>query len=807
MARTVDILDGNTFVVSDERGDVDGSPVQPHGLFCDDTRYLSRWVLTVDGNRLATLSVDRTKYYAAQFFLAPGTSSAYINAKVAVIRRREVTDGFHESITVTNHDSTPATLELVIAADADFADLFEVKDAIEEKVGEPYRQAEENRLVLGYRRGAYRRETWIRGTGAEYSDDGLRFSVTLDPQQEWTTHLDVLAVEHVDDVTGFPTAPALGAAEARPHRHAQLEAAPVLQCDWTPLERAYDQSIHDLTALRFALKARPGQYLPAAGLPWFMAAFGRDSLITSFQALPFLPDLARTALMTLGTLQAVRHDPFRDAEPGKILHELRFGELTAFEERPHSPYYGAADATQLWLILLDEYERWTGRSDVARQLEPVARAALKWIDESGDRDGDGYVEYERRNAETGLENQCWKDSWDSIQWADGTLAKLPRATCELQGYTYDAKRRCARLAREVWDDQALAERLEHEAAQLKERFNKDFWIEAEGGGYYALALDGDKRPVDALTSNIGHLLWSGIVPEDRAATVVAHLMGERLNSGWGIRTFATGQTGYNPIGYHLGTVWPHDTAICVLGLLRYGFVDEAAAISMSLLQAADLLGGRLPEAFAGFSRAEAGFPAEYPTACSPQAWASGAPLMLVRAILGLTPQGAILRSLPHLPPQIRVLHLHRVPGRWGSADVGVDLSDEVVRVGVRPGEIADAVAATARRIDPAVSVGRSLSIGFDLGDEGSYRLLLENGQATLDTHATAADCVVRTDEQTLGAVLRNERSYTTAMMSDLMQVHGERLIAIAFFTSAASENPSDLQLGIRSDQVVVGPTR
>ncbi|HKC27035.1 MAG TPA: glycogen debranching N-terminal domain-containing protein, partial [Jatrophihabitans sp.] len=791
MARTVDILDGSTFVVSNDCGDIDGSPAEPHGLFRDDTRYLSRWVLTLDDQRLASLSVDTTRYYAAQFFLAPGVASAYINAKVAVIRRRRVADGFHEMIAVTNHDSVATTMQMALLTDADFADLFEVKDAITKKAGDVYRRVDEDRLVLGYQRGSYRRETWIRATGARYADAGLYFDITLEPQQSWTTDVAVFAVEHLDEVTDFPAGVADLDAGAPTGLRLESDSPPVLACDWAPLERIYSQSIRDLTALRFDLKARPGHYLPAAGLPWFMAAFGRDSLITSFQALPFMPELARSALLTLGALQAQRPDDFRDAEPGKILHELRFGELTAFEERPHSPYYGAADSTPLWLVLLDEYERWTGRADLVHRLEPEARAALRWIDEFGDRDGDGYIEYERRNTETGLENQCWKDSWDSIQWADGTLASFPRATCELQGYAYDAKLRCARLAREVWDDRELADRLEAQAAELKERFNRDFWVDdGASGGYYAVALDGEKRRVDTLTSNIGHLLWSGIVPDDRAPLVAAHLMGERLYTGWGIRTLATGQTGYNPIGYHLGTVWPHDTAIAVLGLLRYGFRDEAGTIAMSLLQAADMLGNRLPEAFAGFSREEAAYPAEYPTACSPQAWASGAPLMLVRALLGLTPDGAILRSSPRLPPELRMLHLFRVPGRWGATDVGVDMSDEVVRAGVPDDEVAELISTISRRIDPMVSVGRRLSIGFDLGAEAGYRLLLEDGRATLDAHAAAADCVIRTDRATLLEVLRLERSYSTAMMSDRLQVHGDRLIALAFFVSAAGTAPA-----------------
>jgi glycogen debranching enzyme len=776
MKRTVDVLEGNTFVVSDERGDIDGSPAEAHGLFDRDTRYLSRWVLTIDGQRLSTLSVDTTRYYAAQFFLAPGVASAYVNAKLAVIRRRTVLDGFHEVLSLTNHDAVDVTLELELSAEADFADLFEVKDAtVPAKPGRTYSRVEADRLVLGYERETYRRETWIRASGNPVLDEtGLRFRVTLAPQESWSCEIDVLTVRG-GQPAAFPERSALDDPEKRLGLRLLQQRFPVLRCSWRPLELIYRQSLQDLAALRFDLPISPGKYMPAAGLPWFMAAFGRDSLITSFQALPFMPELAETALVTLAQLQATTRDDFRDAEPGKILHELRFGELTAFETQPHSPYYGSADATQLWLVLLDEYERWTGRDDIVHALEGPARAALRWIDESGDRDGDGYVEYERRNPVTGLENQCWRDSGESIQSADGSLASLPRATCELQGYVYDAKRRAARLARTVWDDPALADRLEEQAADLKARFNRDFWLEDKG--YYALALDGDKRPVDSLTSNIGHLLWSGIVDDDRIERVVQLLMSERLYSGWGIRTFATGQTGYNPIGYHLGTVWPHDTAFAVLGLAQHGYQAEAAKVAMSLLEAAELLDNRLPEAFAGFDREQTAFPAEYPTACRPQAWAAGAPLLLVRALLGLEPDGAVLRSRPHLPEHIRRLQLRHVPGRWGVTDVSVDQTGEVLTVDLpTDGErslIVRELVAAARRLPEDGALGQRLAIGFDLGDEGAYRLVGEDGRLFLDPYAAQADCVLVTDAKTLVALLHGERHPGTTVFSGQARLTGD----------------------------------
>jgi glycogen debranching enzyme len=409
-----------------------------------------------------------------------------------------------------------------------------------------------------------------------------------------------------------------------------------------------------------------GKSLPAAGLPWFMTMFGRDSIFTSLQSLPFTPELAATTLRVLGDWQGSRLDDFRDEDPGRILHEMRYGEMAAFEERPHSPYYGSVDATPLYVVLLDEYERWTGDTKLVRDLEYEARAALNWIDEYADLMGNGYISYKRRNEQTGIENQSWKDSWNSISYSDGRLPGFPRATCELQGYAYDAKLRGARLARLVWKDPAYADRLEREARDLKRRFNRDFWLADRG--YFALALDADGSQVDSLASNNGLLLWSGIVDDSKAKSVVSHLMGPRLYSGWGVRTLAEGEARYNPIGYHLGTVWPFDNSFIAWGLRRYGFKAEAARIAWDILDAAVLFDGRLPEAFGGYDRSLTKYPVQYPTACSPQAWSTGAPLLLLRTTLGLEPIGDHLVVDAALPDAIGDLQLLDIPGRWGRVD-------------------------------------------------------------------------------------------------------------------------------------------
>ena len=663
----VQILDGNTFVVSDTRGDIEATATDPTGLFTFDTRFLSKWILTVNGERMNALSVDDLQYFETRFFLVPGTGTVYIDAKLSVIRVRAVGNGFHEELTILNHADEPVDLTVRLEAASDFADLFEVKDALKKK-GRYSTRVDRGKLVLAYDRESFGRSTVISASErARVDKNGLTFKLSIGPHEEWSTELDVKT-----ERLGPAADPEQDESPERRRRRMQrnlerwLEEAPRLESGWDALKTTYRRSLVDLAALRFAPPITGGRSLPAAGLPWFMALFGRDSILTSLQAVPFQPELAATTLRALGDWQGIGVDDFRDEDPGRILHEMRYGELTAFEERPHSPYYGSADATPLYVVLLDEYERWTGDRALVRELEVEARAALDWIDRYADLQGNGYVSYKRRNEETGLENQCWKDSWDSISFSNGRLPGFPRATCELQGYAYDAKVRGARLARMFWKDGALAERLGREAADLKRRFNRDFWV--ADGQYFALALDQEGNQVDALSSNNGHLLWSGIVDKSKAKAVARHLLGPRLFSGWGVRTLAEGEGRYNPIGYHVGTVWPFDNSFIAWGLRRYGFKQEAAAIAAGILEAAEFFDGRLPEAFGGYERSETRYPVQYPTACSPQAWSTGTPLLLLRTMLGLEPEGEHLVVDPALPSTIGRLELLDIPGRWGRID-------------------------------------------------------------------------------------------------------------------------------------------
>jgi glycogen debranching enzyme len=663
----VKILNGNTFVVSDSAGDIEASKTDPRGLFSFDTRFVSLWRLTVNGERLTPLSVDNGQYFEATFFLIPATGTVYSDSEISVARVRTIGAGFSETLVLLSSSENPVDVTVRIEVDSDFADLFEVKDAMA-KVGTYDHKIEPNQLRLGYQRGSLRRETVVTtSTAAEIDENGLTFKLHLDPGDEWSTELEVRVSAPGRYGEILPLHKMARQAQGLMDDLVQwFENVPSLDSDDEDLRHTYKRSLVDLASLRFSPAIAGEHSLPAAGLPWFMSMFGRDSIITSLQALPFVPDLAATTIRILGDWQGSRSDDFRDEDPGRIVHELRYGELTAFEQRPQSPYYGNADATPLFVVLLDEYEMWSGDFDMVREYEDEARAALNWIDQYADLMGNGYISYRPRIEATGLANQCWKDSWNSISYRDGRLPGFPRATCELQGYAYDAKRRGARLAREFWGDPGYADRLEREAADLKTRFNRDFWI--EDGEYYALGMDSDGSLVDALSSNIGHLLWSGIVPEDRAHTIAGHLMGPELYSGWGVRTLSTKEKRYNPIGYHVGTVWPFDNSFIAWGLRNYGFAQEAAQIAADTLAAATYFEGRLPEAFGGFPRSQTRYPVQYPTACSPQAWSTGAPLLLLRTMLGIAPSGDHITVEPALPDNLGHLALLDIPGRWGRVD-------------------------------------------------------------------------------------------------------------------------------------------
>jgi glycogen debranching enzyme len=633
------ILEGSKFCISDETGDLDGPTA---GFFSSDTRFLSRLVLRVNGARPLLLSSAKVDYFSAAFYLRNPVAGGLGQDALSIGRERFVGDGLQEHIVVRNHAHRRVEFDLTLEIGTDFADIFAVKDH-DFSLGDPAHarplpdpvpiRVELGALVLADRDGSQALTQIVFSKPGELDGSAMRYRVALDPDEQWGVRVDVVAAP--DGERTPPERVEVRFGEELSRVRASLTAwrmqVPQLRTTWDPLGAAFDRSVADLASLRMT-DGRADAELFAAGMPWFMAVFGRDTLITCLQTLLFGPELARNALSALAGLQATEDDPESDAEPGKIVHEVRTGKAA---DAWFPCYYGTVDATPLFLVLLSEVWRWTDDAAFVRGLREPAMRALAWIEEHGDLDGDGFVDYQRRSAR-GLANQSWKDSHNSQLFADGRPAEPPIAPCEVQGYVYDAKRRAAELAREVWRDRELAERLETEAAELAARFDEAFWCDARGG-YYALALDGQGRRVDSLASNIGHLLWSGIVPEHRLDSVVDRLMGADLWSGWGVRTMSSADAGYSPLEYHNGTVWPHDNSLIAWGLARAGRWEEAQRIVRRLIEASVHFEHQLPEVFAGFLRSETPFPIAYPTAARPQAWAAATPVLLLQILLGLQP--------------------------------------------------------------------------------------------------------------------------------------------------------------------------
>ncbi|MFC3499480.1 glycogen debranching N-terminal domain-containing protein [Micromonospora krabiensis] len=661
----VGVFEGRTFMLSNAAGDVLTDSIG--GLVHDDTRYLSRWELTIEGSAPLVLSASAVDAYSAAFFLANAETDGLAANRVGVRRERFVGDGMCERVEVEYFGVEPVSVRLRLTVGADFADLFEIKRAGRSRMPDIERahRADGSALRFSYRNSHWSAVTTVvpEPRADRVEGDSLVWDLHLGRGETWSCDLRVLLNCQGEDYR--PVSRTFG----EEHDPGEDDAAwrwrankPYLSAESELLSRVYHKSAVDLVSMRIVKEIRGERVvLLAAGMPWFLTIFGRDTLITAYQSITCGPDVARGALLTLAKHQGTRVDHFSDEEPGKILHEYRSGELTQLGVVPYGPCFGAADTTQLWLVLLSEYWRWTGDDDLVQRLRPHADAALRWIDEFGDRDGDGYVEYATHSPE-GMRNQCWRDSPDGVQFADSSLPALPIATCEIQGYTYDAKVRAAELADGPWADGALARRLRADAADLRDRFNRDFWLPGRGG-YYAVGLDADKRPIDSMTSNMGHLLWSGIVPPDRATQVARHLVSDAMFSGWGIRTLSREDVGYNPIGYHLGTVWPHDNSIIAAGLARYGYHEEANRVAMAMLEAAAHFEYRLPEALSGYDRSLGRRPVPYPTACNPQAWASGAPLLFLRTMLGLDVSNGSLAADPHVPEALGHIRLSGITAR------------------------------------------------------------------------------------------------------------------------------------------------
>jgi len=668
------VLDGSTFCVCDERGDVDGIATAS-GFFASDTRFLSRSVLTLGGERLEPLSHDQAAPHVAAFVLRNPIVDGLEANELSIERERFVGDCMEERIVVENHGQRRVEVKLGLELEADFADIFVVKELepgfgwVSDQKLPPSRPLEQrNNGTLVFADGTYPARTIVH-LSEPFSEVGgaVMFALSLAPGDRW--RLVVGVQPQLDGAAPVPAASFARELDEERRRAAESHAAwrasaPRLRARSDDLVHTWNRSVADIASLRMHVGPPDAGRLLAAGAPWFMTVFGRDTIISSLQTLLFGPELAASTLRVLASTQSTEDDQERDAEPGKIIHEMRHGKAAlAWTDR----YYGSIDATPLFLILLSELWRWTDDPTLPLELEDNVRQALAWIDGPADRDGDGFVEYAMR-ARNGIRNQTWKDSECSMAFRDGTLAEAPIAPVEVQGYVYDAKLRVAELAREVWRDAATSEQLEREAAELRRRFDEAFWVDERG--FYALGLDREKRQIDSLTSNVGHLLWSGIVPEQRRAAVADALMDEHLWSGWGVRTMAAGEGAYNPLVYHNGTVWPHDNALVAWGLSRAGRAHDVARILHTLVEAAAHFDYRLPEVFAGFPRHRTRFPVVYPTASSPQAWAAATPVLLVQIVLGLVadrPAGAVRSEAREVPDWVDGLVLDGVRAfgqRW-----------------------------------------------------------------------------------------------------------------------------------------------
>ena len=635
----ITLVDGQTFCLSGRSGDFSSNPT--HGVFFADMRVLSQARLLVSGSPVESLAVTLTDASSATF-VGRSQPASPSEPRLLVVRRRTLGSVWQEHIEVRNTGAEPVSSVVEMEVAADFADVFSVKEGID-------------------------------GVDAEISPHGFRWTVHLDRHEVCAVKFDLTVALGGRWIERRDHHPSLPNATAR-NRH-WLASVPKLRTLDRKLGAAYDRSIADIGALR--LHDPTGHHRPviAAGAPWYMTLFGRDALISAYMALPIDPSLALGVLQALAELQGTVVDNATEEEPGRIMHETRYLGVDAPTLTGGSTYYGSVDATPLFVVLLGELSRWGLPEEVLLELLPHADRALAWMRDFGDSDGDGYLEYQT-TSERGLVNQGWKDSGDGIRYHDGRIAEAPLALCEVQGYAYAAYRARAAIAERLGRADEVIEYVQA-ADQLKERFNRDFWLTERG--WFAVALGPNKEPVDSLASNMGHCLWSGIVADEHAAEVAKHLMSPAMWSGWGIRTLASDEVAYDPMSYHCGTVWPHDGALCAAGLRAYGFGADALTVARGLFAASDAWDGRLPELFSGLDEADVGMPIPFPTSCSPQAWAAATPFLLLRTMLGIEPDPVAGLTIDPLPGAIDddlfFIGVRRMDRRF---DIRVDNGDPTI---------------------------------------------------------------------------------------------------------------------------------
>jgi glycogen debranching enzyme len=664
-SKTLAIKEGETFLYSDLEGNLDHAGDYGLGLYYRDTRFLSQFRMELAGRSPVLLSSSSERGYMSHVDLTnpdlyEGDVVAVPQQSLNIRRIRAINGRLFERVRIKNYNAHPVSLDLSFSLGADFADIFEVRGMAEERHIPPDQPIAEGNHVEFASKGL------DRSTLVEFAQapDGLEvegqmvhatFRMHLGAYQ---TKLVSMTIEPVvDEQRPLERDFDVAVHELRRSYEEWERDSTMILTDNELFNQLLDRSLRDLRALY--TQTDDGGIL-AAGIPWYVTIFGRDALIASHQLLSVNPEPARQALELLAARQGTRVDDWHDEQPGKILHEVRQGELAGAGIIPHDAYYGSVDATPLFLILYAQYFRWTGNRGFAQKLLPAAEAALRWIDEYGDLDGDGFVEYLSRSSR-GIRNQGWKDSHDSMVHADGRLAEPPIALSEVQGYVYVAKQRMADVYKALGDD-ARAEFLMGQAHDLKRRYNDAFWMDDEK--YFAAALDADKRQLRTVMSNPGHGLYCGIVDEDKATFLSKRLLAPDMFSGWGIRTLSKAAAAYNPMSYHNGSVWPHDNALIAAGLKRYGFIRSTNRVATALFDAAvhaDYL--RLPELFCGFTRRTPNRPVSYPVACSPQAWAAGSPFLMLQAMLGLSArahENLLTVNKPHLPTWLNTVEVRNL---------------------------------------------------------------------------------------------------------------------------------------------------
>jgi glycogen debranching enzyme len=664
------IREQDIFLLTDTNGNVPPDNPSGFGLYHLDTRHLSVYDFSfADARPVVLLSTAELGFSEEQVLTNPRMPCVegriLPRGSVEARRQRVVEDVLEETLRVTNYNIFPIQIDVVYTLDADFADIFEVRGSTREKRGQILPSRVEGSAVVFAYEGLddRKRETRVIFSQPPFSanEGRVTFRLSLGHRESSTVRLLVATDGRRK---GTRRKERLVTISSRYRKWMESGAQVVTSNEF--FNAVLERSFTDLRMLWN--QDRDGGYL-AAGTPWYDTFFGRDSAIVAIQTLAYKPDIARHSLKMLTRWQGRKVDAWRDEEPGKILHEWRQDEMTATGELPFSPYYGSIDSTPLFLLLAGEYYAWTADLQLLQEMEPSLRAALHWVDALGDIDDDGYLEYEVRSV-AGLVNQGWKDSPDAIVNADGTLAKPPIALVEVQGYVYAAKKKLAPVFAAL-GDQDLAQQLSRQAAQLKRRFNRDFWLEESN--FFALALDGDNHQVAAITSNPGQALWTGIIQRRLAEAVADVLMRNDMFSGWGIRTLSAACSRFNPLGYHLGTVWPHDNAMIAMGFKKYGFEDELNEVATALFDAARSFPYyRLPELYAGSARSVQYTPVPYPVACRPQAWAAGSLPLILQAVLGLVPNAPhneLLIVRPRLPYWLDNVRVRNLRVGRGSADL------------------------------------------------------------------------------------------------------------------------------------------